>query len=625
VKRAQAVKPEFALTEATAPAVVGICAQLEGLPLAIELAAARSRLFAPQALLARLQPERGRLQFLTGGARDLPTRQQTIRNTIAWSYGLLSDAEQRLFRRLAVFIGGWTVEGVEAVCDIDGDLEFDVLDGLTALVEQSLVKQIEGPDGEPRFRRLETIREYAIEQLAASSETDLLRARHAAYYLQIAEEAEPALRGPDQVVWLDRLDVEYLNLRAALAWFVAGGMREDGMRLGAALSNFWHLRGHFREGDHWMTQLVSERTGITAATEARAVYAAGWLAYLVSDMARSRELYEEAVVLSRAAGERSTYARALVEVGQLEEGLAVARESREEWVVAATLGGDAYVLAHQGRWDEAYAAYEASVAAYGRLGGPHGVYLALGWFASMLYERGQYEKAEAKTHEALGYVTRMGQGAGVATCHLLLAQLAHARGRDAQATTLLGESLAGFRKSGHRSFIAQTLVWMSKVALAQGDDSEALVRIDEALALCRQIGDRPGTRWALQQAAQLARLQGNTWRAVALLQEAIALVVDLTAAAIDWVSVDFILLDDLAGLAAVHGESRRAAVLFGAAEAQRDTLGLVITPAAQVGYLRDVETAQTRLDKATWEAAWAEGRAMTLEQAIAYALETNPE
>jgi predicted ATPase len=245
VQRAQAARPEFALTEENAAAVAEICVRLDGLPLAIELAAARIRLLPPQALLARMvgapaagipgRPHGSSLQLLTGGARDLPARQQSLRNTIAWSYDLLDEREKRLFHRLSVFVGGCTLADVEAVCEAGGDLEADLLDGMASLVEKSLLQQEEPgtssarrQEGEPRFRMLDTIREYGLEVLAASGEEEAIRRRHAEHFLALAEAAGPALGGPDAALWRDHLAAEHDNLRAALAWSAESGTGEAG-------------------------------------------------------------------------------------------------------------------------------------------------------------------------------------------------------------------------------------------------------------------------------------------------------------------------------------------------------------------------------------------------------------
>ncbi|MBI3973469.1 MAG: adenylate/guanylate cyclase domain-containing protein [Chloroflexi bacterium] len=245
VERAQAVKADFALTEENAPAVTEICQRLDGLPLAIELAAARIRLLTPPAILARLER---RLPLLTGGARDLPVRQQTLRGAIAWSYDLLDPGQKALFRRLSVFVGGCTLEAAAVVCDMPGGPDLELLDGLESLVAKSLLRQEEVAGREPRFQMLETIREYALERLAESGEEDALRRRHADFFLTLAAAAESAMAGPQQADWLDRLETEHDNLRPALRWSVETREAGRGLRLGAILCRFWLVRGHLTEG-----------------------------------------------------------------------------------------------------------------------------------------------------------------------------------------------------------------------------------------------------------------------------------------------------------------------------------------------------------------------------------------
>ncbi|HEV3474350.1 MAG TPA: adenylate/guanylate cyclase domain-containing protein, partial [Actinomycetota bacterium] len=244
IDRARAVKPDFAVTNENAPAVAEICARLDGLPLAIELAAVRVKLLSPQSMLARLGQ---RLPLLTGGARDLPERQRTLRGAIEWSHDLLDDAKRSLFARLAVFQGGCTLEAAEAVCGTD----LDVLDGLASLVDESLLRRSETTDGELRFGMLETIREFAAERLAESGQQEKLRRRHAEWVMAFAEEAEPEIVGENQALWLDRTEREHDNIRAALRWANDHGEGEIALRTGASLWRFWQQRGHLREGRQW--------------------------------------------------------------------------------------------------------------------------------------------------------------------------------------------------------------------------------------------------------------------------------------------------------------------------------------------------------------------------------------
>jgi predicted ATPase len=276
VERAQAVLPSFALSTANAPLVAAICRRLDGLPLALELAAARVKALPPRAMLDRLER---RLQVLTAGPRDLPERQQTLRSTLAWSYDLLHAGEKVLFRRLAVFAGGATLQSVEAVCQTAGDLAGDVLDWLVSLVDKSMLWCQEQADGTARYGMLETVREYALEQLAASEDSALVQRLHAAHFLALAETAEPELRGADQTTWLNRLDQDYANLRAALQWMSSSGHLEWALRLAGALTRFWEVRGNNSEGrrvfDDVLNQSRDDETGTLRAARAKALRGSG--------------------------------------------------------------------------------------------------------------------------------------------------------------------------------------------------------------------------------------------------------------------------------------------------------------------------------------------------------------
>src|SRR3989440_10771498 len=268
LERVQAVMPDFQLTNANAAAVAAICAQLDGLPLALELAAARVKHFSPHTLLARL--EQG-LSVLSGGGRDLPLRQQTLRGAIAWSYDLLSPEEQQLFRHLAVFVDGWSLEAGEALCMVRGGLAADMLEGLAELLDKSLLRQEEQAAGETRFWMLQTLREFGLEQLAQSGELETTRQAHAEYYLRLAEEAQPSLMATEQGRWLARLEQEHENLRAALFWLLEQArvereqnkqQAEQALRLCTALSWFWSIRGYSREGQTFLEQALSLREGV---------------------------------------------------------------------------------------------------------------------------------------------------------------------------------------------------------------------------------------------------------------------------------------------------------------------------------------------------------------------------
>ena len=290
----------FALTGENAPAIAAICQQVDGLPLAIELAAGRSKLFSPQALLPRL---RNWLKLLVDGARDAPLRQQTLRGTIAWSYDLLEEDEKTLFGRLAVFVGGCTLEAAEAACNSNRDLGEDVLDGVAQLIDKSLLRQETQADGEPRLLMLETICEYALERLKASGEADAMRRQHANFFLRIAEETGSKLRSIEQSTWLRRLEAEHDNWRAALHWTLEHQEAEMGLRLVGALLLFWRYRNHLREGRSWCEQVLAQPgAGALTAARASALRTAGAMAYFQGDFREAYRLLEKSVLIARELG-----------------------------------------------------------------------------------------------------------------------------------------------------------------------------------------------------------------------------------------------------------------------------------------------------------------------------------
>jgi predicted ATPase len=315
---AQAVRPDFQVTPASTRTIAEICVRLDGLPLAIELAAARIKLLSPQALLTRLGH---RLQVLTSGAQDAPVRQQTLRNTLAWSYDLLDAEEQRLFRRLSVFAGGCTLEVVEGLYTALGELPAAVLDGVASLIDKSLLRQVEQEGEEPRLLMLATIREYGLEVLASSGEMESTRQAHAHYYLALAEQAELELGGPQQAVWLDRLEREHDNLRGALQWSLEQGetqhSMEMAMRLGGALRLFWWGRGHWSEGRSFLERALAASEGIEAPVRAKALFAAGNLAFIQSDYERAEPLCQESLVLYRELEDQPGIAFALSLLGSV--------------------------------------------------------------------------------------------------------------------------------------------------------------------------------------------------------------------------------------------------------------------------------------------------------------------
>jgi len=504
VQRAKAVDPGFRVTEANAPAVAELCLRLDGLPLAIELAASRVKLLPPAAILERLEH---RLDLLTGGPVDLPARQRTLREAVAWSYDLLDDTERALYRRLSAFAGGWGLEAGEAVASPGAELAQDVLELLGSLVDKSLIHRVATSEA-LRFRMLETIREFGVEQLEAAGEAEATRDRHASFFLAAVEAAEPHLRGLQQKRWLDELELDHDNLRAALRWGIETGNAKIGLRLVGAVWRFWHLHGHLAEGRSWAEEVLAlpASSGRTAE-RARALTALAGLAYWQEDVPATRRAYEEA--------------------------LAIARELRDRSAVAEGIYNLAYVPAYEGDTAGSVAMFEESRTLFGDLGIRRGV-------ADSLW--------------ALGILARL-------------------QGDLPRSRILAEESLAIHRELGDRFGTTDALHTLGRTALAQDDLATAAASFLEALDNDEEIGNRTGMA---------------------------------------------IVLDNLAAKASVEGHHLRALRLAGASEAIKETAG-GHAPPPLIDLPDPRQAAREALGDAAVTAAWEEGRAMTLDQALAYA------
>ncbi len=452
VGRARAVRPDFALTADNAAAVAAVCARLDGLPLALELAASRISLLSPHALLARLDP---RLPLLRWAAPDLPARQRTLRATIDWSYDLLSPAQQTLFRRLSAFAGGWSLDAAGAVTMADApdaSKALDVLDGMGTLVDKGLVATMEDADGAPRFRMLETIRDDAAERLEASGEADSVRRRHADWYLALAERAGPRWSGPEQRAWLARLEGESANLRAALRWSVEHGAAETEARLCAALWQFW-IRGHLGEGQRWMEGALTRAGAVPAAIRARLCNGAASVALPRGDYERAEALYGEALALRQSLGDAEGVAYALNNLGMAATergGLARAAPLLDESVSCFRALGNAHglafaldnlgrVLAYQGRDAPATALLEESLALWRSMGNAQGVAETLSGLGPITTRRGDHARAVALHQEGLTLLWELGNERRLMASHIEgLAAVAAARGRAGHAARLWG-------------------------------------------------------------------------------------------------------------------------------------------------------------------------------------------
>ena len=517
IERASAVQPDFAVTNETAPAVAELCHRLDGLPLALELAAARVKVLPPRALLDRLG---SRLEVLTGGRRDAPARQQTLRAAIAWSHDLLTPEEQTLFRRLAVFVGGCTLEAAEAVGGGEGGPPPDVLEGMASLVGKSLLRRAEpagpaGDEAEPRFVMLETIREYALERLEASGETAVAAGRHAEHFLRFAEAIERRLRGPDQGILLQRLDRERANLRAALRWCLESGDAERGLRLGVAIHRLWIARGPLTEGRRWLADLLeASDADVPADVRSVALKRASELARHQGDAAAARAFAEQRLKLQRAAGDRELLALAL-------EDLAMA--ARDE-----------------GKYGEARALLEESLG---------------------IYREGQHRWHVGRALDRLATVV-------------------HAAGDGATASRLLEEALPLLREVGAQHLVVWALHNLAAVAIDRGDPAAARVLAAETLSTRRQ------------------------WRDQSEVIHSLSL---------------------FAGVAAAEGQPERALRLGSAIATAVEAIGVGLSRTGDDQLQGWLASARRSLDEASQAAALDAGKSMSLEQAVADALEDAPD
>jgi predicted ATPase/DNA-binding CsgD family transcriptional regulator len=559
--RARAARPDLAVDDESAAAVAEICHRLDGLPLAIELAAARIRVLPPRAMLQRMERT---LPLLIGGAHDLPTRQQTLWNTIAWSYNLLEPSEQILFRRLAVF-RGCTLEAAEAVCVGEPaqpgarsvalvPLEQDILSGLQSLVEKSLLRREELPDGQPRYEMLETVREFALERLDEDAEASAVRRRQVLNALDFAERADIALHGPQQAAWFARLEQEHDNLRAALGWSERQGYAEPAFRLAGALWWFWSTHGHVSEGRERLSSLLL-RFPLRSATEARAaqraeaLYAAGVLAATQNDQAASRALHEEGLALRRMLGDWAGLVTALQGIG-----------------TACSLQGD-YAAARR--------YLEESVAIARKLGNPPRLAAALHDLGNAVYEEADVQLARTYVEESVDLLRQADEPWQLGSAIICLAIFAQDEGLVDEAHARASEALALYGQAGDRRSVALALAHLGGIALAHGDETVARQRLGESIAIQQELGDAAGITFVLER---------------------------------------------FAGLAAAQGNQAAALRLAGAAAALREEAGVPLWPSGRVRLDRTLEPARRALGEAAAAAAWQAGSALARPEAIAEAL-----
>jgi predicted ATPase/DNA-binding XRE family transcriptional regulator len=597
--RARSVAPDLTLTAATAPVIAAVCRRLDGLPLAIELAAALARLVPPQAMLDRLgQAAAGEsatghgsgtgrtLDLLASGSWDRPDRQQTMRQAIAWSYELLSPAEQAAFRGLGVFVGGWTMEAASKVTAVPPAEMQSMLEELSA---KHLIRTAERGEGSDRFAMLETLREYAEERLAAEEHEAVdMRNRHLQWCMGLAEEAEPELTGPDQAAWLVRLEDEHNNLRAALNWACEHRAGEQGVRLAGALWRFWNTRGHHGEGRRRLDLVLSMQSNspVPAETRARALNGAANLADNQGDYEWAAALNEEALALQRAVGDRRG--------------------------IAASLNGLGNSAQKQGRYEQAAALHEEALALRRALGDLGGIAASLSNLGVAMDLKGDYGRAVALFEESLALKRAIGDTWGIAASLNNLGYALMSHEEYERARPLLEEALLLRRALGDKMGMATTLGNLGDIEESYDNYDRTVALHEEALALRRTLGDKLGTADSLRNLGKVRYRQGDIEGAETLCEEALLLSCEIGAK-----DVLMPILECLAWVAAVQGRPHRGARLGGAAEALREKLGHTAGSITRGTHEQVVRIMRAAMDEQAFAAAWAEGRRLTLKQIVA--------
>ena len=504
IDRAQKVTPEFTLEAHTAATVAAICRRLDGMPLAIELAAARVGLLGPEIMLKRLDRQ---LQLLTGGPADLPERQRTLSNTLAWSYDLLGPAEQVLLRRVAVFAGGWTLSAAESVCSNGTLASDDVLGRLEALVDSSLIRRLDVVEDEPRFGLLESVREYAAHKLVESGEYEALRERHATWCLALAEQAADELLGPAQARWMEHLDRALDNLRLTLAWLHEQQRTEIGLRLVGALGRFWFTRRYIAEGREWVERFLAAAGAETApaAVRARACFAAGMMACLQGDYQHAIVRLEQSIEQYHLAGDRVGAARALItragtsyDQGQVEyaaelwsQALAQARQAGDLGEAAHALGNRGEVLCHLGDTEAAVAHHTEALALARRAGRTDVEAMQLGAWGRAARKQGDLSRATTLQRHAMVLKRELGARRQIAITLADLASIAGAEGRGQRAARLVGAATALRERTGTPQPLPERLDMESAVAnvrVQMGEESWAAeLQVGRAMSMDQAI------------------------------------------------------------------------------------------------------------------------------------------
>ena len=590
LQRAQAVQPGFVLSAETAASVAGICRRLDGLPLAIELAAARLNVLPIGAILARLDD---RFRLLRGGGRTSTDRHQALQATMDWSYGLLEPAEQAVLRRLAVFVGGWDLAAAEVVCADEAVAAEVVLELLDALLERSLVYSYR-TQGMPRYGMLETVRQYGAQQLERAGETAQVRDRHLGWSVALAEQAAPALLGREQRVWLARLDREHDNLRAALHWALDRGLSTLGLRVVGGLGRFWRNRGHLSEGRRWLAALLAlpadgDRDAAMAA-RASALECAAWLMHDKQDFAKASALFAQSGALEQE---------------DLPPGLLIS--------IAMEAQAD-------GDYARATGLLEQSLARHRALGGRDtimggGLGLSLTRLALVLGQQGDYARATALYEECLALMRMQEDRDGIGIALLGLGDVARDQGDTARVRNYCEDCLALFRELGHPWAVGFSLNNLALAANQDGDLALAASLVQESAAIFRSLNAGPSLAEVLVTAGHISGAHGEVAAARAALAEALRLA---------WAEgprlVVAAALEELGVQATQQGHAEEGVRLLAATAALRRAMGTPTRPADRPALEGALAAARVSLGETAFSGTWAMGQTLPLEQIVAIAL-----
>ena len=625
IQRATLTLPTFQLTDDNASFVAQICSRLDGIPLAIELAAARVRALSVEQIAERLDD---RFRLLTGGSRTALPRQQTLRALIDWSYQLLSKDERLLFRRLAVFVGGWTLDAAELVCGEERS-SFDVLDLMTHLVDKSLIN-VEHSAGEARYHRLETIRQYAREKLFDTEEVVSLRDRHLAYFARLAKLAEQGLQGRAQKKWLARLEAEHDNLRAALEWSLKA-QPETGLRIATALREFWDTHGHLTEARKWLGTFIDATKDIPPTTlRVKALFAAMGFAARQTDIEGWKAHLDEEFALAKSLDDTWGIAQGLVSHGLIKEyfendieaaesfyrrALEYVHKLDDKLFLGQSLGPLAGCALKHYEYARAEEIFRESLSLFREVQNTKEIAGAYGNIAEVALSRRDYDSARVSAEESLALYRELDDKHGVATALRTLSYASHNQGKTEQAQMAAEQGVTLFRQLGDRACMGMTLCALARHVLGQGDAGRAEEIIQEAVKVLHEVGEMSSEVGALDVAGRVALAQGDLFKAQKYFRDGIAYYKDAKE-----VSQIPSLLEGLANALARSSQAQKAILLLGAGEALRERIRLARMQFETAKYDALLSMLRDEVNESTFEKAWKEGSKLTTEEAIDLAM-----